>query len=62
MLHRYPRTYAVNAAAHFSRPGPRLIDGVEMLAAILHPDDHERLSPEDAIPLSPATLGMDLHS
>jgi iron complex transport system substrate-binding protein len=29
---------AVDAAAYFSRPGPRLIDGLELLAHILHPD------------------------
>ncbi len=29
---------AVNAAAYFSRPGPRLIDGLELLAHILHPE------------------------
>jgi iron complex transport system substrate-binding protein len=29
---------AVEAAAYFSRPGPRLVDGVETLAHILHPD------------------------
>ena len=31
------RVVAVNAAAYFSRPGPRLTDGVELLAQILHP-------------------------
>lgn len=30
--------FAVDASAYFSRPGPRLIDGVELLAHILHPD------------------------
>jgi iron complex transport system substrate-binding protein len=30
--------WAVDANASFVRPGPRLIDGVESLAAILHPD------------------------
>jgi iron complex transport system substrate-binding protein len=30
------RVVAVNASAYFSRPGPRLIDGIEMLAHILH--------------------------
>lgn len=30
------RVYAVDAAASFSRPGPRLIDGVELLAHLLH--------------------------
>jgi iron complex transport system substrate-binding protein len=29
---------AVDAAATFSRPGPRLIDGLELLAHVLHPD------------------------
>lgn len=29
---------AVDAAAYFSRPGPRLVDGLELLAHLLHPD------------------------
>ncbi|HEV2811946.1 MAG TPA: ABC transporter substrate-binding protein [Solirubrobacteraceae bacterium] len=29
---------AVDAAATFSRPGPRLVDGLETLAHVLHPD------------------------
>lgn len=29
---------AVDASAYFSRPGPRLVDGLELLAHILHPD------------------------
>ena len=32
------RVIAVDAAASFSRPGPRLVDGVELLAHLLHPD------------------------
>lgn len=32
------RTVAVNGSAYFSRPGPRLIDGLELLAHILHPE------------------------
>jgi iron complex transport system substrate-binding protein len=36
---------AVDASAFFSRPGPRLVDGVEILAAALHP---ERLPPPPA--------------
>ncbi len=32
------RVYAVDGNAYFSRPGPRLLDGVEMLASILHPE------------------------
>jgi iron complex transport system substrate-binding protein len=29
--------FAVDASAYFSRPGPRLVDGVEILASALHP-------------------------
>lgn len=32
------RVVAVNASAYFSRPGPRLIDGLELLAHVLHPE------------------------
>jgi iron complex transport system substrate-binding protein len=32
------RVIAVDAAAYFSRPGPRLVDGVELLGHLLHPD------------------------
>ena len=32
------RVVAVDAASSFSRPGPRLVDGVELLAHLLHPD------------------------
>ena len=31
------RVVAVDASAYFSRPGPRLVDGLELLAHILHP-------------------------
>jgi iron complex transport system substrate-binding protein len=41
------RVVAVDAAAYFSRPGPRLIDGLELLAHILHPD---------RLPDAPATV------
>ena len=32
------RVVAVDASAYFSRPGPRLVDGLELLAWLLHPD------------------------
>jgi len=32
------RIVAVDAAAYFSRPGPRLVEGLELLGHILHPD------------------------
>jgi iron complex transport system substrate-binding protein len=32
------RVIALDAAAYFSRPGPRLVDGVELLGHLLHPE------------------------
>jgi iron complex transport system substrate-binding protein len=32
------RVWAVDANSHFSRPAPRLVEGVEILASILHPE------------------------
>jgi iron complex transport system substrate-binding protein len=36
------RVIAVDAAASFSRPGPRLVEGTELLAHLLHPDRVQR--------------------
>ena len=30
--------WATDATSYFSRPGPRVVDGVEILAKIFHPD------------------------
>ncbi len=43
---------AVDASAYFSRPGPRLVDGLEVLAHQLHPD----LVPEPAAAERPLPL------
>src|SRR5438270_6309429 len=31
--------YLVNASAYFARPGPRIVDSIEILAGILHPKE-----------------------
>jgi iron complex transport system substrate-binding protein len=43
---------AVDAAAYFSRPGPRIVDGLELLAHILHPE----LVPEAPAPALTVSL------
>ncbi|HEY2719586.1 MAG TPA: cobalamin-binding protein [Solirubrobacteraceae bacterium] len=53
------RVVAVNASAYFSRPGPRLVDGLELLAQILHPDhfgepSNEALTVELPVTAAPA--------
>jgi iron complex transport system substrate-binding protein len=35
---RQGRVYAVDGSAYFSRPGPRVVDGVEILAHVLYPE------------------------
>ncbi len=35
---RTGRVYATDAGSYFSRSGPRVVDGLEILASILHPD------------------------
>ncbi|HXT58905.1 MAG TPA: cobalamin-binding protein [Pirellulales bacterium] len=37
---RDDRVYAVDGSAYFSRPGPRLVDSLEILAHALHPEAH----------------------
>jgi len=32
------RVFAVNANAFFARPGPRVVDGVELLVHLIHPE------------------------
>jgi iron complex transport system substrate-binding protein len=45
--------YAVDAASYFSRPGPRLIDGAEILAGLLHPNRVARPTHAQARRVSP---------
>jgi iron complex transport system substrate-binding protein len=42
---------AVDASSYFSRPGPRLVDGLELLAHVLHPDRVAQ-APGEALPIS----------
>jgi iron complex transport system substrate-binding protein len=46
------RVFAVDANAMFSRPGPRVVDGVEVLAHLLHPDEY----PDSGAPWSRVRL------
>jgi len=43
---RNRRVYAVHASAYFSRPGPRIIDGIEILYSLLHEDFSQPLPPD----------------
>ena len=45
---REGQVFALDGSAYFSRPGPRVIDGVELLAAIFDPAGHEDPLPRGA--------------
>jgi iron complex transport system substrate-binding protein len=36
--------YLVDASAYFARPGPRIVDSLEILAGILHPREFPEFS------------------
>ena len=44
---RNDRVYAVDSGALFSRSGPRLVDGLEIMARIIHPDLFSDPAPEE---------------
>lgn len=42
------RVYVVDANSYFARPGPRIVEGTELLAHLLHPDQFEWNGPPGA--------------
>lgn len=42
------KIFAVDGSAYFSRPGPRIVDGIEILGEIIHPEIFERKTANDA--------------
>jgi iron complex transport system substrate-binding protein len=45
---RADRVFAADASAYFACPGPRLVDGVELLAHFIHPQRFDWRGPADA--------------
>lgn len=42
------KLFAVDGSAYFSRPGPRIVDGVEILGEIIHPEIFDKKTAEGA--------------
>ncbi|HEY4753858.1 MAG TPA: ABC transporter substrate-binding protein [Candidatus Limnocylindrales bacterium] len=42
------RVFAVDGSSYFSRPGPRIIDGIEVLAEIVDPKAFDGMAPNDS--------------
>jgi len=53
---QFSRIYAVNASAYFSRSGPRVVDGLEILAHIIHPELFPENPHPEAVRLVPKEL------
>ena len=52
--------WAVDATSYFSRPGPRVVEGAEILARILHPDIFGQPDEKDAVRVSPELMLAEL--
>jgi iron complex transport system substrate-binding protein len=50
---RANQVWALDATSYFSRPGPRVVDGVEILAKILHPEVFGSPTSDEAVRVSP---------
>jgi iron complex transport system substrate-binding protein len=52
--------YAVDANSYFARPGPRVVEGAELLARLIHPDAFagEPLPAEFANALQPVDVNL----
>ena len=46
---RSGEVYVVDGSAYFSRPGPRIVDSLEILASILHPALFEKSYSSDTV-------------
>jgi len=56
------RIHIVDASAYFARPGPRIVDSLEILAGILHPEEFPEFSPSRTdYFLSPASCACRAH-
>ena len=51
-----PRIYAVNASAYFSRSGPRVVDGLDILAHIIHPELFQKNPYPEAVRIVPKEM------
>lgn len=55
---RRGEVYATDGSAYFSRPGPRIVDSLELLAGILHPDLFPEFAPAQRPPEQVARLAV----
>jgi iron complex transport system substrate-binding protein len=58
-LSAWTRIYAVDAASYFSRPGPRLVDGIELLAKIIFPSEAMEFDERTVLPVSLRSLAAN---
>ena len=54
---REGHTYVLDGNAYFSRPGPRVVDGSELVASLLHPGRVDRPPGARVLPLGAAVAG-----
>ena len=53
------KIWALDATSYFSRPGPRIVDGVEILAKIFHPAIFGKPATHEAVRVERSRLKFD---
>ncbi len=51
--------WALDATSYFSRPGPRVVNGAEILAKILHPNIFGKPTVKEAVKVSPSLMKFE---
>jgi iron complex transport system substrate-binding protein len=55
---RNNRVYAVDANSYFARPGPRVVEGAELLARLIHPELFDAASSSESIVFQQVDVGL----
>ena len=56
---RSGQVWAVDATSYFSRPGPRVVEGAEILLKIIHPEIFGEPDPARAVRVSPEAVVVE---
>ncbi|HEU5013079.1 MAG TPA: cobalamin-binding protein [Roseiflexaceae bacterium] len=59
---RAGRVYVADGNAYFSRPGPRIVESLEMLAAFIHPETCAGWGPREAWTTLASTPAQNIHA
>ena len=57
--YRAGEIYAMDATSYFSRPGPRVVEGAEILAQVIHPEEFGVPLKDQAVRIDPKLIRLE---